>query len=104
MNEMTMLADLGEHLDEETPAALPRQRQRLGEAAQGRRRRSKRTPRPRLVLTAGLLAGAAAAGLIVAGTGSDQPHLTPSTVQLDSASVALDKAAQAVSAQPYTNP
>lgn len=104
MNEMKMLAELGRHLDEETPAALPRQRQRLLEATHGRRRRTSGIPRLRLVLAAGVVTGVAAAGLAVAGTGSDQPHLTPSIVQLDSATVALDKAAQVVSAQPYTAP
>lgn len=104
MNEMKLLAELGEHLDEETPAALPRQRQRLLEATHGRRRRATRIPRLRLVLTAGVVTGVAAAGLVVAGTDSDQPHLAPAIVQLDSASVALNKAAQVVSAQPYTAP
>lgn len=102
MNELTMLAELGKHLDEETPAALPRQRQRLIEATRGRRRRAGGIPRLRLVLAAGVVTGVAAAGLVVAGTGSDHPHLTPSTVQLDSAF--LDKAAQVVSTQPYTAP
>jgi hypothetical protein len=102
MNELTMLAELGKHLDEETPAALPRQRQRLVEATRGRRRRAGGIPRLRLVLAAGVVTGVAAAGLVVAGTGSDQPHLTPSTVQLDSAF--LEKAAQVVSTQPYTAP
>ncbi|GAA4635778.1 hypothetical protein GCM10023196_082660 [Actinoallomurus vinaceus] len=104
MKDMKMLAEMGEHLDGEMPAALPRQRQLLLEATRGRRRRARGIPRLRLVLTAGVLAGAAAAGLVVAGTGSGERHLTPPTIQLDSASVVLDKAATAVSARSYRVP
>jgi hypothetical protein len=43
MDDLKMLAELGRHLDEEPPAALARQRTRLVETAQGRRR-SRRYP------------------------------------------------------------
>lgn len=100
MNDMEMLAALGEHLDQKAPAALPRQRQRLITAARGRRRPAVRVPRLRPALTAGVAAVAVAsvAGVMV-GTDS-----TPSTIRVDSASATLDKAAQTIEKKPYATP
>ncbi|GAB3988406.1 hypothetical protein GCM10029978_110710 [Actinoallomurus acanthiterrae] len=103
MNDMELLAALGEHLDQEAPAALPRQRQRLITASRRRRRSAVRVPRLRPALIVGVVAVASVAGVTV-GTGSGRPDPAPSTIRLDSASVTLDKAARAMAAQPYVTP
>ncbi|MBC6460556.1 CU044_5270 family protein [Actinomadura sp. HBU206391] len=65
MDDLKMLGDLGRHLDEEPPAALVRQRQRLVEAAQGRpsRRRLAGFGRSRPVLGLAVLGTAVAIGI-----------------------------------------
>ncbi|MEV0403026.1 CU044_5270 family protein [Actinoallomurus sp. NPDC050550] len=105
MNDMELLAALGEHLDQDAPAALPRQRQRVVTASRGRRRSAVGILRLRPALTAGVAAVAVASVVgVVVGTGSGRPSPAPSTIRLDSASVTLDRAAQAIAARPYVTP
>ncbi|MFB9834696.1 CU044_5270 family protein [Actinoallomurus acaciae] len=105
MNDMEMLAALGEYLDHDAPAALARQRRRLITAGRGRRRPALRVPRLRPVLTAGVAAVAVASVVgVMVGTGSDRPEPAPPAVRLTGASLTLDKAARAIERQPYATP
>lgn len=100
MDDMTMLAELGDRLDHQPPATLVRQRQRLLDAAQGRRRR-----RIWPVLTGGLAAATAAAVAIVAVDTHGVAHqpAAPPAVTL-SAAVILNKAADVAEQLPAVTP
>lgn len=107
MNEMETLAQLGRQLDQEAPSTLGRQRQRqrlLEAAGNPRRRRAITIPRLRVPAAAGLAAAAVAAvvGVATVETGSGGPDRTP--VQLDSASVTLNHAAQVVAMRTAITP
>jgi hypothetical protein len=82
MNDMGMLAALGEHLDQEAPASLSRQRQRLVTASGRRRRRAVRIFRLRPALTAMAAAvvvvvAVASVAAVMARTGAGRPNPLP---------------------------
>lgn len=100
MDDMTMLAELGDRLDHEPPATLVRQRHRLLDAVRGRRRRLVRR-----VLTGGLVA-ATAAGLAIAAVDThgvpDRPAAPPAVTL--SAMVVLNRAAEEAERLPDVTP